>query len=82
MAIYGTDAKGWYWHERMQIRIGWWLFVAMEWVWFRPLCFLSRGRVWAHESNVWLTLASWGYLVSDLWRNDMPEHHRIGGVWR
>ena len=77
------DERGWYWHERQRIRLGWSVFWLLDKVWFRPLNWLTRGHFfWAHESSVWLTFASWGWLVDELRRGDMPEHQRIGGEWR
>jgi len=80
--IYKPDSRGWYPHEKAQIRLGWWLLLAHEAIWFKPLRALTRGRVMAHKSNLWLTFASWGYLHTDLQSGDMPENVRIGGVWR
>lgn len=76
-----TDARGWYWHEKVRIRAAWAVFLALQYGWFRPLNWLTRGRVWAHESGVWLKVASYCWLIDDLKADDLPEHERIGGIW-
>lgn len=76
------DAKGWLWYEKARMYVAWWALLWLDRLWFKPLCWLSGGRVWAHESDCWLTLASHCWLLDDLKRGELPEHQRIGGIWR
>ena len=82
MRIYGTDAKGWLFHEKACIVLSYWLFMCLHVLWFRPLSWLTRNRVNPLDNRCWLGLGSRGYLYDRMRRDDMPEHARIGGVWR
>lgn len=84
------DEKGWYWHEKAGIRLAWLAFGAIErlasvvcWITFGKVDIFRfpRGRtnwIW----DMWISLAAGAYLIDDLKRHTMPEHHRIGGVWK
>ena len=67
-----ADARGWTIWDKLVIRMAW---LAFHWsgeYWFGPLYWLSRGRILAYKSNIWLNLAAAAWLIDDLKRKDLP----------
>lgn len=76
------DAKGWYPHEKAGIVLFFWAFRAIQ-ATNGLMRRLHLPHAYLPDSRVWLWLASKCWLYSDLTRyKDMPEHQRVGGIWR